>query len=58
MKNTTNTPYRLTPAELAVLVSTTAEIVESCQRTTAATAAALRDPVEKLEDHKLEDHSK
>ena len=42
---------RLTHEELAALVADTAEIVESCQRTTASTAAALRDLVTRLEAH-------
>jgi hypothetical protein len=41
--------HRLTHDELAELVQNTAEIVESCQRTTAAAAASLRDLVSKLE---------
>jgi hypothetical protein len=42
---------RLTQSELAALVQSTADIVEACQRTTAATAAALKDLVAKLEEH-------
>lgn len=48
-------PARMTPSELAALVQSTADIVDACQRTTAATAAALRDLVLKLESHT--DHS-
>lgn len=42
---------RMTQSELAALIQSTADIVDACQRTTAATAAALKDLVAKLESH-------
>jgi hypothetical protein len=44
-------PVRMTQSELAALVQSTANIVDACQRTTAATAAALHELVLKLESH-------
>lgn len=40
---------RLTQSEMTALIQSTIDIAEACQRTTAATAAALRELVVKLE---------